>query len=206
MTRAVSAHASGLIVESISGHAIEQYLDDLAALRIEVFREYPYLYEGSRSYEQSYLRAYAASPRSVVVLARDADKVVGAATAMPLEEHAEEVAPALAAAGFDPARCYYFGESVLRAKYRGRGLGHAFFDGREAAARQHGFSIATFCAVERPLNHPRKPADYVPHDVFWNKRGYVKRPDIVASFSWRDLDEAEQSAKPMLFWIKELAQ
>jgi GNAT superfamily N-acetyltransferase len=199
-----AAHASGLSVEALSGHAIEPYLDDLAALRIEVFREYPYLYDGSRAYERSYLRAYTESARSVVVLARDAGQVVGAATAMPLEEHGEEVAPALAAAGFEPARCYYFGESVLRAQYRGRGLGHAFFDGREAAARQHGFAIATFCAVERPPTHPRKPADYVPHDVFWSKRGYTKRPDISTTFSWRDLDESAESAKQMLFWVKEL--
>jgi len=151
-----AAHASGLIVETVSGHAIEPILDALAELRIEVFREYPYLYAGNRDYERNYLRGYATTPRGVVVLARDAEQIVGAATAMPLAEHTEPVAPALTAAGIDPRHCYYFGESVLRASYRGRGIGHAFFDQREAAARQHGFSLATFCAVERPATHPRR--------------------------------------------------
>ncbi|HKU42342.1 MAG TPA: GNAT family N-acetyltransferase [Polyangiales bacterium] len=192
-------------VEPVSGAQIEPYLDALAALRIEVFREYPYLYDGTLDYERRYLRGYAASPRSVVVLARDGEAVVGAATAMPLRDHGEDVVPALEAAGFDPARVYYFGESVLRASYRGRGIGHAFFDHREAAARRHGFSIATFCAVQRPPDHPRKPAGYVSHDAFWRKRGFEPRPDIVASFEWQDLDESSESPKPMLFWVKELA-
>lgn len=192
-------------VEALSGASVEPYLDALAALRIEVFREYPYLYDGTLEYEQRYLRSYAASPLSVVVLARDGQQVVGAATALPLSDHSEELAPVLTAAGFDPKRVYYFGESVLRASYRGRGIGHAFFDHREAAARKHGFAIATFCAVQRPANHPRKPSGYVPHDVFWRKRGYEPRPDMLASFAWQDLDEAAESPKPMLFWMKELA-
>jgi GNAT superfamily N-acetyltransferase len=192
-------------VEPVSGRQIEPYLDDLAALRIEVFREYPYLYDGTLDYERRYLRGYAASPRSVVVLALDGERAVGASTALPLRDHSEGMTPVLAAAGFDPDRVYYFGESVLRASYRGQGIGHAFFDQREAAARRHGFSITTFCAVQRPEDHPRKPANYVPHDAFWRKRGYQPRPDIVATFDWRDLDESQESPKPMLFWVKELA-
>lgn len=193
-------------IERVRGAAVEPYLADLAALRIEVFREYPYLYRGELDYESRYLRSYAASPRSVVVIARDGAEVVGAATAMPLEQHSEAVAPVLAAAGIAPSDVYYFGESVLRASYRGQGIGHAFFDGREAAAREYGFRIAAFCAVERAQNHPRKPADYAPHDAFWSKRGFSKRPDIVTEFAWRDLDDPRETNKRMVFWLKELSQ
>ena len=197
---------SALTIERFSGAAIEPYLQDIAALRIEVFREYPYLYLGELGYESRYLQSYAASARSVVVIARDGQQVVGASTAMPLDQHTESVAPALTAAGFAASEVYYFGESVLRASYRGRGIGHAFFDGREAAAREFGFRIATFCAVERPDDHPRKPKDYVPHDAFWTKRGYTKRPDIVSEFAWLDVDEACETTKRMLFWVKELTR
>jgi len=194
-------------IEPVSGAQIEQHLEELAALRIEVFREYPYLYDGTPENERRYLRGYAGSPRSVVVLALDGERAVGASTALPLRDHSEsqDMTPVLASAGFDPDRVYYFGESVLRASYRGQGIGHAFFDRREEAARRHGFSVAAFCAVQRPENHPRKPANYVPHDAFWRKRGYEPRPDIVATFEWRDLDATEESPKPMMFWVKELA-
>jgi GNAT superfamily N-acetyltransferase len=197
-------HLALLTIEALNGQAAMPYLGDLAALRTEVFREFPYLYEGTPEYEQRYLKNYAEHARSVIVLARDGDQVVGASTAMPLTEHGENMTPVLAKAGFDPERIYYFGESVLRASYRGRGIGHAFFDQREAAAKKHGFGITAFCAVMRPSDHPLRPADYVPHDAFWSKRGYAKRDDIVASFEWRDLGEAEETHKPMVFWLKEL--
>lgn len=200
-----SAAQSGVRVEAVSGRAIEPYLDALAALRIEVFREYPYLYDGTLEYERKYLHVYAESPRSVVALAIDGDRVIGAATALPLRDHTEALTPELAAAGFDPDRIYYFGESVLRASYRGRGLGHAFFDVRETTARRHGYHVAAFCAVQRPDDHPRKPAGYVPHDAFWRKRGFKPRPDIVSTLEWQDLDETTESPKPMMFWVKELA-
>lgn len=193
-----------LTIEALSGDAALPYLGDLAALRSEVFREFPYLYEGTAEYEQKYLRGYAEHARSVIVLARDGDQVVGASTAIPLVEHSEDLAPVLAKAGLDPARVYYFGESVLRASCRGHGIGHAFFDQREAAAKKHGFAITAFCAVKRPDDHPLRPAAYVPHDAFWIKRGYVKRPDIVASFEWRDIGDTGETAKPMVFWLKEI--
>jgi GNAT superfamily N-acetyltransferase len=202
----VSAAAHGGVrVQALNGAAIEPYLYALAALRIEVFREYPYLYDGTAEYERRYLRVYVDSPRSVVALALEGDRVVGAATALPLLDHSEVLAPELAAAGFDPKHVYYFGESVLEGSYRGRGIGHAFFDAREAAGRREGFPIAAFCAVQRPDNHPRKPAGYVPHDAFWKKRGFAPRPDIVSALEWQDLDEASESPKPMMFWVKELS-
>jgi GNAT superfamily N-acetyltransferase len=192
-------------VESIAGPDVTRYLEPLAELRMRVFREFPYLYEGSLEYEQRYLATYADSPASLVVVALDGERVIGAATAMPLEQHSDDVVPPLQRAGYDPKTVYYFGESVLDAAYRGQGIGRAFFEHRERRARELGYRIATFCAVDRPADHPRRPAGYTPHDAFWTRRGFVKRPDVTTTFSWRDLDEDAESPKPMTFWIKELA-
>ncbi len=139
-----------VVVERLSGAAIRPYLDDLATLRITVFREYPYLYEGSREYEAHYLESYLRSERATVVLARRGERVVGASTAMPLTEHGEGViVPVLAQAGYDPAQVYYFGESVLLPEYRGLRIGHAFFDEREEAAREQGMRIAAYASLRR---------------------------------------------------------
>jgi GNAT superfamily N-acetyltransferase len=192
-------------IELATGLAITPYLDDLAALRISVFREYPYLYEGSVDYERGYLASYASSPASLVVLALDGDRAVGASTAMPLVHHSEEVVPPVVRAGFAPGSVYYFGESVLEPAYRGRGLGARFFDERERRARELGFATAVFCAVDRPPDHPRRPGNYQPPGALWRRHGFVRRPDIVGSFAWRDLGDADETAKPMVFWIKELA-
>jgi GNAT superfamily N-acetyltransferase len=101
---------------------------------------------------------------------------------------------------------YYFGESVLEPAYRGRGVGSRFFDERERRARELGFAIAAFCAVERPADHPLRPADYPSPGALWRRHGFERRPDIVGTFAWRDLGDTDDTAKPMVFWIKSLAQ
>ena len=63
--------------------------------------------------------------------------------------------------------------------------------------------ITAFCAVERSADHPSRPPDYRPLDGFWNKRGYVKRNDLVTSFAWKEIGETTATDKPMTFWLKE---
>jgi len=60
--------------------------------------------------------------------------------------------------------------------------------------------------VQRPEDHPRRPADYAPLDRIWSKFGYVKHPEIHTSYSWKDLDEKEESPKPMVYWLKPLRE
>lgn len=193
-------------VQRLSGSDINAYLPELARLRIRVFREYPYLYEGSITYEEKYLKTYVNAPESVMVLVWNGDRVVGASSGLPLEIETPAVIEPFVAHGYDPRRILYYGESVLLPEYRGRGLGKRFFEEREAHARGLArFDIACFCAVERPADHPRRPAGYLPLDAFWNRRGFVKHPELRTFFSWRESDEAAESPKPMVFWLKRLA-
>lgn len=184
---------------------IRAHLPDLAALRITVFREWPYLYDGSADYEERYLAPYADSAAALVVGAWDDDRLVGAATATPMEDHAAEFAAPLAAAGIAPGDVCYFGESVLLAAYRGQGIGHAFFDAREAKARALGRRFACFCGVIRPADHPLCPADYRPLDPFWRRRGYAPLPGAEARFAWRDIGDAADTDKPMRVWVRDLS-
>ncbi len=193
-----------LTFHELCGRAIEPWLDGLGTLRISVFREYPYLYDGSLEYERRYLAGYAASPDALLVLALVGDDVVGASTALPALAHGEEIAPALARGGLDPATVFYLGESVLEPAHRGKGLGEAFFAERERHARARGYRVAAFCAVERPPDHPMRPAGYLEPGGLWRRRGFVRRPDVVGAMSWRDVGEPEETSKPMVFWIKEL--
>lgn len=196
--------ASDVTVETLSGAAVAPAIADLARLRVEVFREFPYLYNGDLDYESKYLRKYVDLPESTLVVARKDGAIVGVSTALPLLSAEAEVIAPFRRSGIDPAQVYYFGESVLTRELRGRGLGVKFFEQREARARGLGFRIAVFCAVDRPATHPRRPKDYAALDTFWGKRGYTKRPDLTTSFAWKDLDEAAATPKPMTFWIKTL--
>lgn len=194
-----------LRIEALTGPALAGALEDLGRLRIAVFQEWPYLYDGTLEYERGYLAKFAAAPGAVVIAACDGDRIVGAATAAPMGNHAEAFAVPFRARGHDITRIFYFGESVLLAAYRGRRLGHAFFDGREAHARSlGGYTHATFCGVVRPADHPLRPADYRPLDAFWRNRGYAKVEGLVTSFGWKDIDQPAETEKSMQFWMREL--
>lgn len=196
---------SGLRFETLHGAAIGQRLEALAELRMAVFREWPYLYEGDPAYEQQYLRPYVEAPRAFALLVFDGARPVGATTAIPLADEAAELQRPFTAAGLDPARVFYNGESVLLPGYRGRGLYRGFFEAREAHARTFtGYDRIAHCAVQRPPDHPARPADYTPLDGVWRRFGYTPRPDLVASFPWRDVGDTHETDKPLMFWIKPL--
>ncbi len=193
-----------IAIRPLTGAALQAALPDLARLRIAVFAAWPYLYAGSEDYEREYLAEFTAAADAVLVAAYDGERIVGAATASPLIAQDDYIRAPFVAAGIDPAGLFYFGESVLLPDFRGQGVGHAFFDHREAAARTWGASHASFCAVVRPLDHPARPADYIPLDAFWSKRGYAPVAGLVGSFAWQDHGETEETSKPMQYWMREL--
>jgi GNAT superfamily N-acetyltransferase len=195
-----------LTIRRFSGAALADYLEDVARLRIEVFREFPYLYDGSMEYERQYLRTYVGCADSVVVVAFAGDAVVGASTGIPMRAEEASFQKPFLDAGYDPQRIFYCAESVLRHDYRGRGLGVRFFEEREAHARElGGFDHYAFCSVVRPREHPLRPSAYQPLDRFWEKRGYRKHPELRAHYLWKDVDQSEQTSKALEFWVKSLA-
>lgn len=191
-------------VRALTGAALDAALDDVARLRIAVFRAWPYLYDGDLDYERDYLQAYRNSDRAIVVGAFDGDRLIGASTGMPLADHADDFANAFGDSGLALEQVFYCAESVLLPDYRGHGAGHRFFDLREGHARALGFAKCAFCGVQRPADHPLKPADYSPLDAFWRARGYEKLHGAVAHFGWKDLDQDHETDKPLQFWIRDL--
>ncbi|WP_121174028.1 GNAT family N-acetyltransferase [Kushneria sinocarnis] len=192
-------------IRLLHGREMAPWLDELARLRITVFREFPYLYDGSAAYEADYLQTYVESPRSLCVLVLDADRVVGASTALPLTDETEEFMRPFRTAGWAPERICYFGESILLPEWRGQGLGVRFFEAREAHARQlEHVDRCAFCAVERPADHPLRPPDYRPLDEFWRRRGYRHHPELRTDYVWQDVDASRPSAKPLSFWMRKL--
>jgi len=191
--------------QHFEGAAIRAVIEPLALLRITVFRDFPYLYEGTLDYEWEYLNTYAASERALLFTVFDGMQMVGATTCIPLLDETEAVQTPFLQSGHDLSSVFYFGESILLSNYRGMGLGHRFFDEREAHAAKFGtYRLTCFCAVERPENHPLRPAQYRPLDEFWIKRGYQKDPALSTRFLWPDLGEKQSTPKTMTYWTKPL--
>lgn len=193
-----------LRIERLTGPGLRALLPEVARLRIEVFRDWPYLYDGDQESEARFLAAFAASPGAVVVLARAGDMVVGAATCQPMAEAPAAVQAPFLAAGMDPARLCYFGESVLHVGFRGQGAGVAFFEHRIAAAREAGLSQAAFCAVRREPSDPRRPTGYAPLDGFWARRGFAPTPGLAIGMSWREVSGGVEVPHWLDVWLRDL--
>ncbi len=194
-----------LRIEVFSGHALSPMLPALSRLRMQVFRAWPYLYQGDPEAEADYLADFVRAPSAGLVVAFDGDEAVGCSTCVALAEEDAGLTAPFVARGIDPASVFYFGESVLRAAYRGQGAGVAFFRAREAHARAvSDCDFAAFCAVVRPDDHPARPAGHVPLDGFWCKRGFTHYPDLMCRMAWREVGMADEIDHTLSFWIKSL--
>lgn len=187
----------------LAGTAVVDVLEILATLRLEIFPEYPYLYQGERKEELKYLSTYAEAPDACVILAYDGAAVIGAATGMPLVHEDIRMLDAFAGTKLPLEGIYYVGELLFRPAYRRCGLG------QRSLARLENFicSLDRYrmlaCAtVVRPDDHPLRPFDYIPISSFLARTGFVQLPGVTTDFVWRENDGINRD-HPMQFWIKD---
>lgn len=189
----------------LTGTAIADVLDDLATLRLEIFQEYPYLYEGRREDELNYLGTYAKTPDACVITACDGSTVVGAATGMPLSHEDAQLRDAFAGITLPLDEVYYVGELLFRPVYRNSGLGRKMLDHMENHIRSlDSYRTLTCATVERSGESPSRPPDYIPIRRFLTRTGFIQLPGVTAHFMWREIDGVKRD-HTMQFWSKELA-
>lgn len=189
----------------LSGNQARKYVKELAHLRLQVFYEFPYLYEGTLDYEIKYLETYFKAEHSIIILLKDVDSIIGASTGIWAKEEEAAFKVPLIEWGLNPDQVFYFGESVILAEYRGRGFGKMFFQERESFARSlPNIKNIAFCRVVREVNHPLKPIEYRPLDTFWQSQGFQEAAGLATLYSWKDRTEKQETVKQMQYWIKEM--
>ena len=188
----------------VTGPAIADCLEGLASLRLDIFREFPYLYDGRREDELRYLQLYADAPEALVMTVTDSGTMIGAATGIPLcHEHRELLDP-FASTPYPVEDLYYVGELLLYPAYRNRGMGLRLVALIEDQVRSLGiYRFLTCATVVRPDDHPLRPVSYVPIDRFLARTGFSPLPGITTSFTWRETDGVSRD-HPMKFWLKKL--
>jgi GNAT superfamily N-acetyltransferase len=193
-----------LEIKTFSGIDASHLKNDVARLRITVFSEYPYLYDGSEAYEASYLEPLLSSDSAIIVAVFDRDSVVGVSTGLPLSSESDDILSPWSASEYAPSDIYYLSESVLLNPYRGKGIGRVFFSERLKKARNLGFRYASFCAVVRPDNHPSRPVNFQPLNGFWKRLGFEMVPGLTCKISWKEHGISLETPHILQFWIKTL--
>lgn len=194
-----------ITIHPFVGHTIRPYLPCVAKLSIEVYKEYPFLYESSLEDEMQALQKFADHEEAISIVVFDGSTIVGASMGIPLEAESEDILSPFKQKKIDSTRYYHFAESFLLKAYRGRGIGHHFFDLREEfACRLERFDFACFYNVDRPDNDPKRPEDHLCIEDLWRKRGFSHHKEIRFRQKWKDVGEEISSEKELSFWIKDL--
>ena len=188
----------------LTGSAVAENLDDIASLRITIFREFPYLYDGRREDESRYLQVYANDPDTIVITVSDSGKIVGAATGIPLRHEHQELVEPFAGSDYSLDEIYYVGELLFYPEYRNRGLGLRLVERMEEQVRSlESYRYLTCATVVRSNDHSLRPAAYLPIDRFLAVAGFYPLPEMMTEFSWLETDGITHG-HPMNFWLKEL--
>jgi hypothetical protein len=124
-----------LTIRTVFGAGINPFVSDIARLRISVFREFPYLYDGTEAYEQTYLKTYTQSPASIAVLVANDDELVGVSTGLPMADEETSFQQPFKNKEYTVDTIFYFGVSILLPEYRGRGIYNRFFGGERTAGK-----------------------------------------------------------------------
>jgi GNAT superfamily N-acetyltransferase len=191
-------------VRALAGAEITAHVDDIAALRIAVFRDWPYLYDGIIAHERQYVASYRDHPGALLMGAFDLGRLVGASTSTPLEDLGPDFVAPFADLGVQAGSVLWGPESALLPAYRGQGIGHRFFEFREAHARALNRSHVAFASIVRPEDHPARPANARTNDAFWRGCGYQPMAGVTIAFAWKDTSDATETKKSLQVWVKEL--
>ncbi len=171
----------------LRGTQITACISTLAQLRIALFREYPYLYDGNIKYESQYLKEYANEPNAMLHVVYYGDEIAGMFSGMPLTSHSGiviELSQAMQNRGLDNIdKYYYYGEVLISPRFRKIGIFNLLFLSLNYEAKNMGFTDSCLLTVERSAEHPQKPIGYNQSDGMWKRQGY-KRNGIIIDFEW----------------------
>ena len=188
----------------VHGEGLQSIMKEIASLSVTVFREYPYLFDGNVEEEKADLANFLSSQGSLAVVAKEGKKVIGAVTGKPLIETSDQIIKVFEEKGHSVHTMFYLMDLMLLKEYRGRGLGQKLYRSFEIHVKNHlQFPTLAFCEVVRPREDTRRPAGLVGLDGFWKKSGFVKQPEMVTHFSWKEVDQPESRPNPMVFWLQQ---
>jgi hypothetical protein len=193
-----------LEIKSLDGESAREFFNEIAQIRIDLFREFPYLYDGSIEYEREYLETYFKSKNSKIILGLDKGKIVAFSSSISLNEEIEEIKAPFLNRNLDISQYHYIGEVMIKNEYRNLSLPLEFERIHKEFATQKGHSKLVFMTVRRELNDISRPYKYKDPEKLWRYIGYKILDNMNIEMSWKRIDTGKDENNVLDIWQKNL--
>lgn len=196
---------SSTSIEVLKGSEAIPYLNKLMEIRLLFYRDYPYLYDGSIEDEENYLRIWSNSENTLLVVAKRNDKVVGVIIGLPFSESPEENKQAFQNLETSPEDLFYLGDNIVIQELKVGNVQKQMYHQFERAVKQlKKYKEIVVCEIERDVNDPKKIANDTFYEFSWNAQGFIREPNQIVNFTWKEIGDSKISNHHMVFWRKPL--
>ncbi len=196
-------------IKLFKGKDIEPFLDEIGSLRVKVFREFPYLYDGDLETERKYIAEYAKSDKSVLIAAFVDKQIIGFVTGTALDSGLEIIRTAYElfnSRSLIANNYYYIGEIIILEEYRSFSLSLELIKQIGTFAKNSGYTSLCFLTVIREAGHPLKPAHYRSTAKLWEFYK-AKKMNMSVDYEWKTLINSSESmmqTNKLEFWERSL--
>lgn len=187
-----------------TGDEARSYALQIATIRLELFRDFPYLYVGTIEDEYEYLSMYFNSRSSHLVLGFNSqNQLICYSSSIAVDDCTDDIKTPSMSLGYK--KILYIGEVMIRPEYRLRGLSRHCMNYHDRKAREGGYDAVMLMSIDRPYDHPYTPAGYRSLDSLWIKYGYQRVTSASIVQSWRQIDTDGSVLHQLGLWIKPIS-
>jgi hypothetical protein len=197
----LSKHKHDGVAERVfRGLSVSPYIKDIAKLRIETLKDFPYLYKGDLKKEIEYLeKTYLSSNDSWFLLYLSSSGVAGGVGITPLDMLPDEIKEPFIINGINMSDYVYIGEAMLLKDFRDRGLFRNMLSFAEKQSKFAGKKYVTFSYVEREKTNNQNCRS---GDSLWEKFGYFRVINGYIEQKWMRSDSKKIEANRLYLWEK----
>lgn len=190
--------------EIARGAEIIPYIQDIIKISDAFYSHYPYLYDGTQSDEEFYMRLYARWPDARLVMAFDQEKAIGYAIGAPMKNIPVGQEP-FVVNGYAIDSLFLLGEIALLEPYRERQAGKKMVYQMETFAKEE-LRCNKICImiIDEDFVALPRPENYHSSEKFWHELGFESYRNLRFNIDWRNVNESRETEHTMFYRMKQL--
>jgi len=198
-----------ITIEILIGKNASEYIEYVSHLRINIFKEYPYLYQGDLEYEKKYVADYTLHNQAMIAIAKIDGLIAGISTGIPVisdSKIAQDVKEIFTKQKTEAEKYYYYGEIMILPEFRGKGLATKLYSAQDKIIKEWGFEHACILTVIRENDHPLKPKCYNSPNSLWKHLGFFQT-GYKTNLHWQTIQSdgnSNDASNTLELWSKKI--